>query len=253
MSDSVSEQQLENSAYRIREIQPQDEAQLRHMVFGIWRLAAQRFTHQLLAHCTFSWTYAVVGVLIWHCTSTALNEKHGFSSSVFVLTAVLTFLIWPSMAYFVIYHIRYLYSKRGLGFSLEDHRIGVVKFWKRPQVPRMKMWVVTHNDDVIACVAARPSNVVSAQDDTCDVDTTTCSCAQLERMFILHEYRGKGIAKMLVRYVIRFCEHHGYQTLGLVTSLRMFEAVKLYESMGFVVERTTRTFLTTMVHYKLEL
>ena len=160
------------------------------------------------------------------------------------------------MLYFVISHLRYVYIVNAYSASLQDHNNDFYSYWHRPEIPAMKLWVVTHNDNVVASIATRPTDVSAMPDGQkrfVNAYDSPCSRAELERMYVLEEYRGRGIAKMMVRHVIRFCKQHGFSSLHLFTGTRMSEACALYDSMGFIVSDVKPTSLGKILYYKMDL
>jgi putative acetyltransferase len=56
---------------------------------------------------------------------------------------------------------------------------------------------------------------------------------ELRKMYLLPEFRGKGIGKMMLNYAIDFAKKQGFQFMELETSHLLKEAIKLYKSFGF--------------------
>lgn len=82
------------------------------------------------------------------------------------------------------------------------------------------------------------TTVVLALDDEVPV---ACGCfkdyqadtVEVKRIYVLPEYRGKGLAKQLLRHLEAWAAELGYRNAVLETGLPQFEAVKLYESSGY--------------------
>lgn len=72
---------------------------------------------------------------------------------------------------------------------------------------------------VIACAALKPVNNVTAE---------------VARVYTNEEYRGNGLAKILINKIIEFAKKHGYKKLVLDTWKDSTSARKLYERLGFV-------------------
>lgn len=76
---------------------------------------------------------------------------------------------------------------------------------------------------------------------TVDGRAVGCGCfkafapdtAELKRIFVLPEYRGRGIAKQLVRGLEEWAKEQGYHTAILETGLLQQEAIRLYEGCGY--------------------
>ena len=56
---------------------------------------------------------------------------------------------------------------------------------------------------------------------------------ELKRMYVRPEYRGQGLAKLLLHQLATHCHDHGVNLLRLETGIHQIEAIGLYERMGF--------------------
>ncbi|MEP6731977.1 MAG: GNAT family N-acetyltransferase [bacterium] len=105
--------------------------------------------------------------------------------------------------------------------------------------PRGGLWLAVSNDVGLGCVALRPH---------------TESVAEVKRMFVDAEWRGKGVARALLTTLIDGARARGYTTLRLGTLRDMYAAQSLYDSVGFVpIERYRQNELTNTVFYELSL
>lgn len=57
--------------------------------------------------------------------------------------------------------------------------------------------------------------------------------AEMKRVFLKKEYRGRGLSKDLIRQLEANAKEKGYHTLILETGLPLNEACHLYQSMGY--------------------
>lgn len=57
--------------------------------------------------------------------------------------------------------------------------------------------------------------------------------AELKRMFVRPQFRGLGLAKLMVEYLEEYTREHGIKLLRLETGIHQIEAIGLYERMGF--------------------
>ena len=74
------------------------------------------------------------------------------------------------------------------------------------------------SEQVIGCVALRPLG-----DRICE----------MKRLYVIPEFRGRGIGKDLARMVINEARERGYKKMRLDTISSMKEARTLYSSLGF--------------------
>lgn len=57
--------------------------------------------------------------------------------------------------------------------------------------------------------------------------------AELVKLYLLNEYRGKGIGKELMERSIAFAKNFGYDSLYLETMDELSSAIQLYRNLGF--------------------
>ena len=73
-------------------------------------------------------------------------------------------------------------------------------------------------DRAVGCGALRP---------------VTNNVAEIKRMFVVPECRGRGYAKLILRELERVARRAGYTTVRLETADRQPEAIRLYERAGY--------------------
>ena len=56
---------------------------------------------------------------------------------------------------------------------------------------------------------------------------------ELKRMFVRPQFRGLGLAKLMLQHLEQHTREHGIQLLRLETGIHQKEAIGLYERMGF--------------------
>lgn len=59
------------------------------------------------------------------------------------------------------------------------------------------------------------------------------SSVELKRMYVVKEYRRQGLAKLVVRELLKMAKEESYSDMLLETGIKQYEAIKLYESLGF--------------------
>lgn len=85
-------------------------------------------------------------------------------------------------------------------------------------------WVALHNRNVIGCIAIRKT-----KDD---------KVAEIKRMYLYPEYRGKGLGQRLLDLAILDAKTKGYKKVILDTTVKQKSAIKLYEKNSFsLIER----------------
>ena len=80
------------------------------------------------------------------------------------------------------------------------------------------VWVVYNDSRPVGCIAYRKK---------------ADGVGEVKRMFIRSEYRGRGIAKELLKTVERYAKEQGCYTLFLDTRITLEPAVSIYRSFGF--------------------
>lgn len=58
-------------------------------------------------------------------------------------------------------------------------------------------------------------------------------CAEVKRVFLREDYRGKGISKKIMELIETYAKEKGFQYLIVETGKHMTTAVNLYQSIGF--------------------
>lgn len=84
--------------------------------------------------------------------------------------------------------------------------------------PRGALWVAWDGDAAVGCLALR-----ELAPDT----------AELKRMYVAPEARGRGVARRLTEHAIVVAASRGYARLRLGTLTTMHAAQRLYASLGF--------------------
>jgi len=101
------------------------------------------------------------------------------------------------------------------------------------------LWLAFAGDDAVGCVALRP---------------LTVRVAEVKRMFVDAEWRGRGVGRSLLVTLIVGARSRGYETLRLGTLADMDAAQALYRSLGFTpVERYRPDELIDTQFYELSL
>ncbi|XP_062430448.1 probable N-acetyltransferase 8B [Rhea pennata] len=105
------------------------------------------------------------------------------------------------------------YVQEALETDLRDIRAAYV------EPPDASFWVAEAGGVLVGTVAAVPAPEPGV--------------LELKRMSVRRDQRGRGIARVLVREVLRFAEARGYGAVVLSTSVVQVAAQRLYEGQGF--------------------
>jgi len=103
---------------------------------------------------------------------------------------------------------RYDYMEDGLGGFKPEDALG----------PKGAFVIGRIGGNPIACGAIRP-----LED----------SVAELKRVFVKVDFRGRGYSKVIVNELERQARVRGYRVMRLETGVRQPEAISLYESLGY--------------------
>ena len=57
--------------------------------------------------------------------------------------------------------------------------------------------------------------------------------AELKRMYVRPQFRGMGLAKLMVNHLAEYAQSQGIGLLRLETGIHQHAAIRLYEGMGF--------------------
>jgi GNAT superfamily N-acetyltransferase len=87
-------------------------------------------------------------------------------------------------------------------------------------IPQAAFVVAWEGEVALGCGALRP------MPDT--------SVAEIKRMFVRREYRGRGISRQILAALEAQAHDFGYASLILETGVHQIEAIGLYESAGYV-------------------
>ena len=99
-----------------------------------------------------------------------------------------------------------------------------------PPTGALLLAVDSESDDVLGCIALRPLQQPASHPKAIEGR----KCAEIKRLFVYPEARGRQVARSLVKEVIERARDQGYGEVFLDTLSRMTAAIKLYMSEGFV-------------------
>jgi putative acetyltransferase len=80
---------------------------------------------------------------------------------------------------------------------------------------------------ILAMEGESPAGCVAMR----DLGDGTC---EMKRLYVTHEYRGRGVGRLLVERIVRRGEQMGYRRMVLDTMPEMAGALALYREFGFV-------------------
>ncbi|WP_305416819.1 bifunctional helix-turn-helix transcriptional regulator/GNAT family N-acetyltransferase [Photobacterium leiognathi] len=105
------------------------------------------------------------------------------------------------------------------GFSVADPHLD--DLCQHYQTANSCYWVIEKNNRILGCGGIAP-----LAGDT--------QWSELQKVFFLPELRGKGLARTLTVKALKFARENGFKGCYLETTDVLKEAVKLYQSLGFV-------------------
>ncbi|PSW42315.1 bifunctional helix-turn-helix transcriptional regulator/GNAT family N-acetyltransferase [Photobacterium leiognathi] len=105
------------------------------------------------------------------------------------------------------------------GFSVADPHLD--DLCQHYQTANSCYWVIEKNNRILGCGGIAP-----LAGDT--------QWSELQKVFFLPELRGKGLARTLTVKALKFARENGFKGCYLETTEVLKEAVKLYQSLGFV-------------------
>ncbi|PSV09775.1 bifunctional helix-turn-helix transcriptional regulator/GNAT family N-acetyltransferase [Photobacterium leiognathi] len=105
------------------------------------------------------------------------------------------------------------------GFSVADPHLDAL--CQHYQTANSRYWVIEKNNRILGCGGIAP-----LAGDT--------QWSELQKVFFLPELRGKGLARTLTVKALKFARENGFKGCYLETTEVLKEAVKLYQSLGFV-------------------
>lgn len=89
---------------------------------------------------------------------------------------------------------------------------------------------------VVAWVGERPVGHTLIKWSGCDVETISSQlhgCPETEDLFVVPNYRSKGIGSLILSHAERLAEQHGYVQIGLGVDVENPSARRLYERLGY--------------------
>ena len=90
------------------------------------------------------------------------------------------------------------------------------------KIPKSKYWIVEEDGKILGGCGIYPTEGLPE------------GCAELVKLYILHEARGKGIGKELMQKSINSAMEFGYAQLYLESLQELGTAVSMYEKAGFI-------------------
>jgi GNAT superfamily N-acetyltransferase len=114
--------------------------------------------------------------------------------------------------------IQHVYREFGFGPDVTPEGNPDLFDIARVYAGRGRFWMAMDGDRVIGTGALREKSA---------------EMAEVKQMYLLADYRGKGIGLALLEKVVGFARAQGYRRLELGTVASLKRAVKLYERYGF--------------------
>jgi GNAT superfamily N-acetyltransferase len=134
-----------------------------------------------------------------------------------------TFAVFALLVFVILLFLKRVMAKlcdEYISRSLKDDLADIPRHYLSDPNKR-HMWVAvdTNTNDVVGCVAVE--------------ETDRKGVAELRRMSARADYRGKGVAQLLLRTLEEFCRQNGYHTVFLTTITLNKAAMRFYIKSGF--------------------
>lgn len=128
-------------------------------------------------------------------------------------------------------------TEYGLGFEPDQTDRDAVyveeAYWKTGG----EFWVAEYQHQIVGTGAYHPSHRASG-------------AVELRKMFILPDYRGKGLGRFLLGELEQSAAAKGFTEMWLETATVLKEAIKLYERCGYTQSTGVETARCDRVYYK---
>lgn len=85
-------------------------------------------------------------------------------------------------------------------------------------LPKGRLYIAKYNGKIAGCAGLRPLNN---------------HCCEVKRLYVRNEFRGLGIGKLLMEYIIKAGKESDYDLIVLDTFSHLGRAVDLYYKLGF--------------------
>lgn len=115
-------------------------------------------------------------------------------------------------------YYRFLAREHGLDISYQGIEDELASLPGKYATPEGRLILAFEANQSVGCAALRP------------IDERIC---ELKRMYVLPQYRGQDVGKMLAQRLIEEARQVGYHLMRLDTGNFLTSAIKLYESLGF--------------------
>ena len=229
---------------KIRDLQRSDERIVRRLALkGSMLDLSQAYTNQLLQCKTFILGY----VTLFAVLSTCLLSP--------VTSAIISFAVLPLLLYFSGPYLVYAYFVVFVFKAAPtDLHYGLCKFWIRQDIPSMRMFVLTVDDEIAGIAAIRPITVEMTVDkfkrSECVPDT---SDAEFERLVVDKRFRGLGLSNKLIEHALEFAKSWKYERVHLVTSTLYCGFVNnVYRKYGWKEVNRTPVFQSVLTQHESE-
>ncbi len=106
--------------------------------------------------------------------------------------------------------------KKYLEIQKYDHEVENLE--EKYGLPKGRLYVAYFENKVAGCIALRP------------LSDTAC---EMKRLYVVPQFRGNGIAKILIEKIVSDAKEIGYSEMLLDTLPFLETAIKMYKKMGF--------------------
>lgn len=108
-------------------------------------------------------------------------------------------------------------SSLGIDLTFQDYEQEIRDLPGKYDLPRGRLYII-YDGAPAGCIGLRPLNQYHCE---------------MKRLYVRHEFRGKGFGKILAQKILDDAKEIGYTKMYLDTLLSLDTAVKMYKQMGF--------------------
>ena len=115
--------------------------------------------------------------------------------------------------------IEQVIGEMGFKFNFETYDKDLFDIDKYYPKPEGNFWIGKLDNDYAGTIALRP---------------TTKEYCELKRFYVLYNYRGKGLGKLLIDKCLKYTKYQGHREIRLDTNPSNKSAIYIFKKRGFI-------------------